>query len=84
MLKYVTVQCKGIFVSAYHYLSSWAESLDGLWQWQYWDFPIEQAFNSLVSRDGTRCCVCTLLAPDDVFKPLDRAKLMKLHKKYQK
>ena len=70
--------------SAYNYLSSWVESLDSLWQWQYWDFPLEQAFNSLVSRDGSRCCVCTLLAPDDVFKPLDRPKLMKLYKKYQK
>ena len=49
------------FYSAYHYVNSWAESLDGLWQWQYWDFPLEQAFNSLVLRDGTCCCVCTLI-----------------------
>jgi len=80
----VVTQCLPCCHIAQQYVSAWAESLDGLWQWQRLDFPMEQAFNSLVSKDGTKCCVCTLLAPDDTFKPLDRDKLMKLYKKYQK
>jgi len=67
------------YIPAQQYVSAWAESLDGLWQWQQMDFSLEQAFNSLVSKDNKRCCVCTLLAPDDTFKPLDREKLMKIY-----
>ena len=40
--------------------SDWTDNFNGLWQSQSRDFLVERAFNQLISRGQSKCCICSL------------------------
>ena len=40
--------------------SNWTDNFNGLWQSQSQDFLVERAFNQLISRGQSKCCICSL------------------------
>ena len=40
--------------------SDWTDNFNGLWQSQSQDFLVERAFNQLISRGQSKCCICSL------------------------
>ena len=47
--------------------SDWRRRFNGLWQSQPHDFVVEQAFNQLMSRGGSQCCICSMFELPNPF-----------------
>lgn len=47
--------------------SDWRRHFNGLWQHQPHDFIVEQAFNQLMSRGGSQCCICSMFELPNPF-----------------
>lgn len=53
----------------------WTTRLRGLWQTQPRDFPLEKAFNELISQQVTVCCVCGMFERPTPFTQWSREQL---------
>ncbi|XP_019855571.1 PREDICTED: lysine-specific demethylase 4A-like [Amphimedon queenslandica] len=60
--------------------SDWTDNFEGLWQSQPHDFLIERAFNQLLSRGQSKCCICSLF---DVPSPFNTYNVSQLYSTVQ-
>ena len=60
--------------------SDWTDNFEGLWQSQPHDFLVERAFNQLLSRGQSKCCICSLF---DVPSPFNTYNVSQLYSTVQ-
>ena len=60
--------------------SDWTDNFEGLWQSQSHDFLVERAFNQLLSRGQSKCCICSLF---DVPSPFNTYSVSQLYSTVQ-